>query len=626
MSRCARAPNTPRATVRGAPTLTLSNGAIATYAGLSSAGQLQFTTTVPANGAVTNLAATVLNLHGGTITNDLGVVVTVPATLPAAGTTLSYNTLTDAIANIAEAALNAGPLTAGERVTFSVSAGKAIVSVSGKPTLTLNNGAVATYAGLSPTGQMEFATSVPLTGAFTNLAALVLNMNGAVALDSAGATVTVAASLPATTPTLSYNLLTDTIGTVSELASASGTLAAGDTITFLLAAARPVATVTGTPVLTLNNGSVATYAGLSGTGAMEFVFTVPAASEFADLAPSSLALTGVTVLDNAGTVVIAPATLPAPANMLSYDTITPPASTTTTTTTVPTTTTTSTTPVVAPTLGISVVDGVPVTVWSNQAIGPATSLGGGAARFTDGAGTGIADPSGNAETLAHLYQAILGRTPDAAGLAGWTGLVDRGAVSLATAAGDFVGSPEFASRFGALTDAQFVGVLAANTGAAATATDIAELAAGASRGAVAMQFAESAANVLGNIATIGDTNYGEIYRIYETTLGRAPDSVGMPAFLGMMQNGTSLATIVESFINSPEFAGKYGATSNAQFVSALYENGLGRAPDAGGLQTWTNDLASGASRANVVLAISYSGESRADTAAATHDNWVYLGK
>ena len=52
----------------------------------------------------------------------------------------------------------------------------------------------------------------------------------------------------------------------------------------------------------------------------------------------------------------------------------------------------------------------------------------------------------------------------------------------------------------------------------------------------------------------------------------------------------------------------YGSLSNAQFVTLLYANVLGRAPDQGGLDFWVSSLQGGALRERVVLSFSESAE------------------
>jgi serralysin len=79
-------------------------------------------------------------------------------------------------------------------------------------------------------------------------------------------------------------------------------------------------------------------------------------------------------------------------------------------------------------------------------------------------------------------------------------------------------------------------------------------------------------------------------------------------------NGTPFLTAVAGFVNSAEFQNTYGALDNTGFVTLLYQNVLGRAPDAGGLTGWLNALDAGQSRAQVVQGFSQSGEFIAATA------------
>ena len=624
----------PISAVEGSPTLSLNNGAVAAYAGLTPSGLLQFTTLVPAEAVSTGLAPIALNMNGAVVTDDAGVVVSAPAVLPRPAFEVTYNTVTDTIVSVAESTASPGALVAGEQITIVLSAAEPVVAVNGKPTLSLNNGEVATYAGLTSAGQMKFSTTVPAGSVATALLATALNLNGAAVTNSLGEAVVAPPSLPRPAVALAYNTTTDPIDTITEVGPA-GTLEAGSVVTFLLGAGQPVATVSGSPTLSLNNGEVATYAGLTAAGQIEFATSVPSNSSFSGLAPTALDMGGAVVTDMSGAAVVAPRTLPAPPALLSYDTVEP-----TLTLNPPTTTPPASPPIAiphpigAPTVPaapvdvVTAVDGVPISTLAGTAFGAASPLAGGAASLSLGSGHAIVDPTGNTETLAHLYQAVLGRAPDFAGLQTWINLVNSGGMSIATAAASFVGSAEFASRFGALTDAQFVGVLARNvSGSASTASEgdfIDALAAGTSRGTVALQFAESATNVLGTLSMSGDSGYGEVYRIYETTLGRAPDPAGLPGYLSALQSGASLQSIVQDFTASQEYFQDFGNDSNTQFVTELYKLGLGRAPDPAGLQNWVNDLSGGMSRSNVVLAISDSTESRADTASATHDNWVFL--
>ena len=60
-----------------------------------------------------------------------------------------------------------------------------------------------------------------------------------------------------------------------------------------------------------------------------------------------------------------------------------------------------------------------------------------------------------------LYQAAFNRTPDSAGLNGWTGVLDQGMTPMQVSQG-FVNSPEFAQAFGGLDDFGFINKLYQN--------------------------------------------------------------------------------------------------------------------------------------------------------------------
>jgi hypothetical protein len=248
-------------------------------------------------------------------------------------------------------------------------------------------------------------------------------------------------------------------------------------------------------------------------------------------------------------------------------------------------------------------------------------------QFQDG--TALFDPTGTAENVSRLYQAALGRAPDAAGLQAWTGLIDGSSVPLADVATDFTTSPEFMHDYGALTDPQYVTQLYQNVlgrapdpeGAAAWDNALAD---GESRGSVLVGFAESQENKADTISSAGDQDNGEVYRLYQTTLDRAPDTAGLNSWSEALGSGTPLTQIAQNFMNSTEFQQKYGGLSASDFVSTLYENALGRAADPAGLQAWTNILQQGGSEASVVIGFSDSLENRLNTAAATHANWVFI--
>ena len=84
------------------------------------------------------------------------------------------------------------------------------------------------------------------------------------------------------------------------------------------------------------------------------------------------------------------------------------------------------------------------------------------ARTTATLATGIWDRDEDSMGIGRLYQAVLGRTPDAAGLAFWRGTLTDGS-TLGAMADSFAGSAEFQATYGTLTNREFVQALYANT-------------------------------------------------------------------------------------------------------------------------------------------------------------------
>ena len=113
-----------------------------------------------------------------------------------------------------------------------------------------------------------------------------------------------------------------------------------------------------------------------------------------------------------------------------------------------------------------------------------------------------------------------------------------------------------------------------------------------------------------------DPAAAQVFRLYQATLAREPDPDGHRGWTNALIGGATLPEIAGGFINSSEFASRYGGTTTSEFVTLLYANVLGRAPDQTGLDTWASRIDSGAStRSQVVLGFSESPEFQNQTAA-----------
>jgi len=162
----------------------------------------------------------------------------------------------------------------------------------------------------------------------------------------------------------------------------------------------------------------------------------------------------------------------------------------------------------------------------------------------------------------------------------------------------------------------------------------------------------TAAGVIANGTAVGEIQFSDIgiyilspadaniARLYQAALGREPDAPGLSGWIDAFNtesasaqasdNFTALAgTPVEGlpdlaygFTQSPEFQQKYGPLTDTQFITQLYQNVLGRAPDANGLNGWLSAMQNGDAngvhytREMVLVGFAESPENIAKTAAA----------
>jgi N-acetylneuraminic acid mutarotase len=94
----------------------------------------------------------------------------------------------------------------------------------------------------------------------------------------------------------------------------------------------------------------------------------------------------------------------------------------------------------------------------------------------------------------------------------------------------------------------------------------------------------------------------QINTIYESLLGRSADAGGLNALLGFLAAGGTYEQIEGFVAGSDEFFARSGGTNDG-FLNALYEDALGRAPDAGGRAGFDQFLARGGSRTQVATSI-----------------------
>lgn len=109
-----------------------------------------------------------------------------------------------------------------------------------------------------------------------------------------------------------------------------------------------------------------------------------------------------------------------------------------------------------------------------------------------------------------------------------------------------------------------------------------------------------------------DGNAGQAFRLYKAALNRTPDENGLAGWIKFMDEGGTLNTMAQQFIDSQEFRAKYGVLDNAGFVNQLYINVLNRNGEPAGVTGWVNGMANGLSRADVLKGFSESDENQAN--------------
>ena len=241
------------------------------------------------------LAVTGINLNGATITDSAGNAQLSLTGLPQSGPEIDTTTPTPT--SIVETPSN-GIVSIGKVVDFTLGLNEA-VTVSGTPTLTLNDGGIATFTGDSGNSLSFSYTVSAINSNVASLAATAVHLNGGSIQDGAG-----------NNANLSLNGLSQTgpqvdamIPAVTALVEQPGTgdLVAGKTVTITLDFNEAVIVAGGAPTLTLNDGGMATYANGSASSALSFDYTVGAHdSSVASLAVNVINLNGGTIQDSGG--------------------------------------------------------------------------------------------------------------------------------------------------------------------------------------------------------------------------------------------------------------------------------------------------------------------------------------
>ncbi len=196
-------------------------------------------------------------------------------------------------------------------------------------------------------------------------------------------------------------------------------------------------------------------------------------------------------------------------------------------------------------------------------------------------------PSNNNYVTA-LYRDLLNRTPDAAGFAGWVGLLNNGG-SRTFVASSFEQSPE---RRTLVINSVYEATLVRAPDPIGFANSYQLLQAGITARQLQALLQASPEYML---RRAGNTQAGFLNSIYLDSLGRVPEASAQAAYLPLLNAGLSHLQLAMSVATSVE--------ADSRFVQIVYSTFLGRTAEAAGLQSWVDLLVRGGKDDQVVAGI-----------------------
>src|SRR4051812_16062643 len=219
-----------------------------------------------------------------------------------------------------------GAIGLGAVVTVTVNFSENVVvnTAGGTPTLSLNDGGVATYTGGTGTSALAFSYTVGAGQNTSDLTVTGLNLNGSTIADGAANAAVLGGASTNPAGTLLIDSSAPTVSSVTT-SPASGTVITGAVVTLTVNFSENVTVNTsgGTPTLILSDGGSATYTGGSGSNALTFSHTVAAGQSTADLTVTALNLNGGTIRDIANNAAIVTGAVTNPSGVLVVDGVAP---------------------------------------------------------------------------------------------------------------------------------------------------------------------------------------------------------------------------------------------------------------------------------------------------------------
>ncbi len=118
--------------------------------------------------------------------------------------------------------------------------------------------------------------------------------------------------------------------------------------------------------------------------------------------------------------------------------------------------------------------------------------------------------------------------------------------------------------------------------------------------------------VVAAIEASGEFQADEVNSLYTQYLHRNADSGGLNFWVAQLNHGATLDQVAAGIVGSQEFFATQGGGTNAGFITALYQDALNRTPDANGQAAFTMALQSGATTGQVAAVVFGSTEFKSD--------------
>ena len=204
-----------------------------------------------------------------------------------------------------------------------------------------------------------------------------------------------------------------------------------------------------------------------------------------------------------------------------------------------------------------------------------------------------------------LYSTVLDRGADSAGLNYWLDEWNSGRIDPKGIAKSFMNSEEFLSKDldnSAFIDVCYKAFMGRDADSAGKAYWAGEISNGMSRDEVIDSFVDS--QEFTDIIGTSDENSSDptadfVTRLYQTVLGREPDSGGLDYWTEQIKStAMDHKSVAMSFMHSQELLSKN--LDNSEFIDTLYKAFMGREADSGGKEYWMTKLSDNMDRDTVI--------------------------